>query len=358
MRHHFHHPMIRFFTLFGFLQFLSSYHGIRLFSLFTNAQKCELLKTSLTYTQETAPRDLSDILPIIVEKVNRELEGVVDVEVLFTGGDMYDRVGNHNVNCSVTRLLSAVTLEKQQQSSSTSFSSTTLEYDKKHVDDLGRHVISQCFQIEFTILDVDECKLPIGHVMRHQCVTPSLCINTFGSYECLCPQIKDTTNQEDIPKVITADSVFWARIIQQKQQASSSFLWDVSLPSSSCPLTPTTHGCCDTNAHSIEGSTCRSLFACPIDPCSTSGINDCDLHATCKRSDNPMDKPNYICECIDGLMGNGHKCRTGIDPKPKPMVMFDGITPTFETTQHGLYCGCSKPIIDPCSGFPKCEGKD
>ena len=56
-------------------------------------------------------------------------------------------------------------------------------------------------------------------------------------------------------------------------------------------------------------------------------------------------------------MGNGHKCRTGIDPKPKPMVMFDGVTPTFETTQHGLYCGCSKPIIDPCSGFPKCEGK-
>jgi hypothetical protein len=55
-------------------------------------------------------------------------------------------------------------------------------------------------------------------------------------------------------------------------------------------------------------------------------------------------------------MGNGHKCREGIDPLPKPMVKFDGITPTDETKKNDLYCSCTKPIVDPCAGFPKCEG--
>jgi hypothetical protein len=55
-------------------------------------------------------------------------------------------------------------------------------------------------------------------------------------------------------------------------------------------------------------------------------------------------------------MGNGHKCRDGIDPMPKPMVKFDGVTPTDETKKNDMYCSCTKPIVDPCAGFPKCEG--
>ena len=56
-------------------------------------------------------------------------------------------------------------------------------------------------------------------------------------------------------------------------------------------------------------------------------------------------------------MGNGHKCRKGIDKDPMPKVMFDGVTPTDETRREGLYCGCTKPIVDPCAGFPKCQGE-
>jgi hypothetical protein len=55
-------------------------------------------------------------------------------------------------------------------------------------------------------------------------------------------------------------------------------------------------------------------------------------------------------------MGNGKACRPGIDPKPEPKVMFDGVTPTETTIKNNFYCGCNKPIIDACSGFPPCKG--
>jgi hypothetical protein len=75
------------------------------------------------------------------------------------------------------------------------------------------------------------------------------------------------------------------------------------------------------------------------------------------RAGNPLDEPLYTCNCPKGLMGNGHKCRRGIDPTPVPKVKFDGVTPTDETKRNNMYCGCTKPIVDPCAGFPKCEGE-
>jgi hypothetical protein len=55
-------------------------------------------------------------------------------------------------------------------------------------------------------------------------------------------------------------------------------------------------------------------------------------------------------------MGNGLQC-TPADPKPQPMVMFDGVTPTEDTVKNNYYCDCTKPIVDACSGFPPCKGK-
>ena len=46
-----------------------------------NAQQCERLPTSLTYKQDAAPADVSAILRVVVEKINRDVTGVVDVEV-------------------------------------------------------------------------------------------------------------------------------------------------------------------------------------------------------------------------------------------------------------------------------------
>ena len=43
--------------------------------------QCERLATSLTYKQDAAPADVSAILRVVVEKINRDVTGVVDVEV-------------------------------------------------------------------------------------------------------------------------------------------------------------------------------------------------------------------------------------------------------------------------------------
>jgi hypothetical protein len=56
-------------------------------------------------------------------------------------------------------------------------------------------------------------------------------------------------------------------------------------------------------------------------------------------------------------MGNGKACRPGIDAPPQPKVMFDGVTPTALTVKNNFYCGCTKPKVDACSGFPPCQGK-
>ena len=50
----------------------------------------------------------------------------------------------------------------------------------------------------------------------------------------------------------------------------------------------------------------------------------------------------------------------GVDVKPEPKVRYDGVTPTEETRRKlegGLICGCSLPVVDACSGFPKCPGE-
>lgn len=85
-------------------------------------------------------------------------------------------------------------------------------------------------------------------------------------------------------------------------------------------------------------------------------MNDCADNADCVRSEKPTDSPNYTCQCPEGLMGNGRLCQEGIDPKPEPKVMFDGKTPTELTIKNNYYCGCTKPEVDACSGFPPCKG--
>jgi Calcium-binding EGF domain len=271
-------------------------------------------------------------LPVVVERINRVLEGVVDVEVEWTGGDLQGQVGEHFVQCKVTRLASV---------SSTGIGSETF------VDDEGRNVFTQCFHVPFTILDTDECLLPIGNVLRHQCREPAICVNTIGSYECLCPRMNSV---DEIPE--TVDDNFWTDIaIQSRGPWELSFL---STTRSSCPGKASTYGCCSLQVHTTRGdSQCRSSFRCPQDPCQYN--NTCATSAVCSRKTTPTEVPDYECQCPVGLMGNGHKCRPG-DSKPEPKVKFDGKTPTEHTIKKNYFCDCTKPMVDACDGFPPCKG--
>lgn len=261
----------------------------------------------------------------------------MDVEVQFTGSDIHRRVGRHGIRCSVTRLLSAV----QDQD---------IEGYERGVDDFGRDIVTQCFIVPFTILDIDECDLPFGNPLRHKCVDPAICINTQGGYECICP-FEKVNGSDQYPKM--ANDSFWKLLATDEINRSS---WDVSLAMhSTCPSKPSTHGCCGDTAHDSDGALCRSGFRCPVDPCQSD--NTCDDLASCKRAETPIDVPLYQCICPKKLLGNGHQCRKGVDLLPEPTLKFDGVTPTDETIKNNMYCSCTKPIINPCAGFPKCEGK-
>ena len=232
--------------------------------------------------------------------MNRELDDVRDVVLNWSGSDVHlALVGDHFIQCTVTRLVKTESRDRKE-------------------------LVEQCWEVPFTIVDTDECTLPPGHAMAHKCQWPSKCVNTVGSYECECEAI-DT---------------------------SISSPWNVALPSSSCSGRKTTEGCCSFDAQSDEG--CRTEFSCPVDPCDNPRQkHDCDKMAVCQRTSLPGSKPNYVCKCPHGTLGNGRKCISS-DAKQVPKVQADGITPTAQTLSR-TYCSCTKPVIDPCDGFYECS---
>jgi Calcium-binding EGF domain len=272
---------------------------------------------------------------VVVEKVNSLLEGVVDVEVEWTGLDLQGGVGEHLILARVTRLATP---------------SSGANTDEITVDDHGRELFTKCYHVPFEITDIDECRLPDRHPMRHQCHPSAVCVNTIGSYECVCPRIITADDVERTMLLVdnTATENFWRALAAQERGP-----WELSLATSYfCPNQASTHGCCPSLMTKGDSVQCRRGFYCPVDPCKN---HDCGDTATCVREPDPMKRPNSVCKCPEGLLGNGRRCQPS-DPKPEPKVKYDGKTPTELTVKNDFYCGCTKPVVDHCDGFPPCKG--
>ena len=302
---------------------------------------CERL-AGLVYSQAEAPADVSAILRLVHDRINRDVVDVMKVEVKWSGAELHRRVGERAVQCEVTRL-------------------TPGDGDEGG----GRRTVTQCFEVPFSILDVDECAVPSDHPMVHRCRPPAVCVNTEGSYECACPAEQSGA-----------------------AAAAGRTAWELALGSaaaSSCPGTAATGGCCDEDGHSAEGRECRASFRCPVNPCGGSDDDDdgdgdgkrrgnagkgghgagsaaaaaaCAPAATCVRAASPLARPDHECRCPPGLLGNGRPCprRAG---RVAPKVGFDG-APTAETRRalaEGRICGCVAATTDACDGFPKCPSE-
>ena len=286
---------------------------------------CELLQSAkLVYEQHLAPRAISDVLRVVVEKINREIEGVQNVQITWDGSTLRQQqngVGLHHVQTLVER-------------------STTSQ--------------QQCFIVPMEIQDTDECTLPPSHEWYHKCHSSAVCINTIGGYECLCPLLNPQHQSILIEKFqanMKSNSIGTTQQQEWDDSISHPFgnrsLWEVNLPISSdskittavnkCHGEASTKFCCDSDAHSVQGRICRSTFICPMDPCnSTSSPSPCDAKlATCTRSIHPWDTPNFSCTCPEGYIGNGHACPS--------------TTLTDEDPYSYYLCGCKPIQVDLCA---------
>ena len=256
------------------------------------------------------------------------------MEINWSGAELHRRVGEHIVSCTVTRLAETLHAESQGVSKTT--------------DEYGREVVSQCYEVPFTISDVDECSLSRSNPWAHQCQLPSVCVNTQGSYECVCPSGSSPKIPDD------SAGAYLEQINKESRNA-----WELSTSKGPCPGKASTFSCCNEDGQSFEGRQCRSQFSCPSDPCSAE-TPACDSSAVCHRTASPLARPNHICECPKGYLGNGKSCQRSSRKKLEPKVKYDGVTPTEGTRralEAGVICGCNKPTVDACDGFPKCPGK-
>ncbi|CAM9381123.1 unnamed protein product [Chrysoparadoxa australica] len=123
----------------------------------SEGMSCITLTDKVTYEQKDAPTGITDFVGIISHTVNHQFDNVLGVKVVYAGDAIHAHVGKYEVTADVERLVGE---------------------DREKI----------CVVIPFEISDSDECSLPEGHPMHHNCDPSATCINTEGSYMCECAE--------------------------------------------------------------------------------------------------------------------------------------------------------------------------
>jgi len=225
----------------------------------TFSAPCIKLDHTLSYTQETAPSDVNDMMNIVTNFLNRELRGVLRVDMNYSGDHIHGMVGNQTIKTDVKRRI-------------------------------GNSYEVGCYEITFEILDIDECTYQ-GHVqhLRHNCVPPANCRNTFGSYECDCP-----------PNFFGMDKS--GEITEAMYVTATGGLTTTQIVKGGrCGGHSSTETCCreeDLHCGKVSCSRkCKGDFKCINDPCITL---HCGENAVCKR----LGGSKATCECQPGYYGD------------------------------------------------------
>jgi len=230
---------------------------------------CEHHGRHLVYSQADAPRDVSSLVSELTAALSHASpNGVSAIELEYIGSAIHAEVGHHAVTASVTYAAGEA---------------------------------PRCLVATFVIEDVDECRLPASHAMRHSCHASASCSNTNGSYACSC--------------------------------------------AAPAALPPACAGAADSSACCGAGDApCRASFACvPDDPCSVSPP-PCSRAAACNS------KPGApLCACPANMLGTGLACPNGA-AAPGQQLLVNDLGQALNATLAGSVCGCQVPLVDRCAG--------
>jgi hypothetical protein len=228
---------------------------------------CELLpgETGVVFSQADAPFDIGKVVVAFTKMVNRELTGVVKVKLDWGAEHINGIVGLKFVRADVVR--------KMPQGDT----------------------VEMCYMVPFHITDVDECATDPWHKLAHKCHVSAKCVNTHGSYECVCP-----------------DGSFGVTGSGSHGGSESHMFGATTQQPGACGGQLTTEECCAIDGCEKHecGSNCKKAFRCTDDHCLG---NSCSKDAVCIPNPAAGMKA-YTCQCNDDFEGDGHQCTAIVWP--------------------------------------------